>query len=105
MCRQMVFKMLGEFVEFVDDMIVRDMLSGLFPDMFLWVEVRRSRREIENLHVGMRCQKGLNGWALMPRRSVPEQQDGLVGISTDKLVEKQHRCCAIHDRRPHHDFL
>lgn len=104
MRRQMVFKLVGKFGEFSDGMVVGDMLSDLFPDLFLGVEIRRSRWEIEDFQVGMRGQKGLNGWALMPGRTVPEQQNGLGRIGTDELVEKEHRCCPIHDRRAHHDF-
>jgi len=95
---QMCLKCISQLVELRHGMIVAHRFSGGFPDMLLRVEIGSGWRQPEDLDPRVLLQEGLDHLTAMPSGSVPQQQDGLRGVSCQEHEQKEYSGCTIHDR-------
>jgi hypothetical protein len=60
------------------------------PDILLWIEVRRRRRQIDCLKSRVGCAQLLDRFTAVPGGTVPEQKQRLRGISLQLTHQKEH---------------
>ena len=94
----MVFKLVSESIKLFDGVIMTNVAPSIFPDVLLRIEVGCTWRQETDFQGWMVDEELTKGWAAMPGCTVPEEQNGLVGIGGNELVEKQHGGDPIHDR-------
>lgn len=101
----MVLEVVGQLLQVAVVMIVADGGARCFPDLLLWVEVWRRRGQIEDLEAWMRLQQLADGVASMPGCSVPEEQDGLLGVCCQQAHQEEDGCLCIHELGAQRCFL
>ena len=72
----MLFEPIRQVGKSLDGMIVNDGLTRCFPDMLLWVEVRRGSRKANQLQTGIRLQEIPDGLSRVPRCTIPQEYNG-----------------------------
>lgn len=74
------------------------------PDVLLWVQIRCGGRKLDNLQAWVRVAHGSNGWAAMPGRTIPQQQDIDIRMRLQQPLQMDGTRLGIHGQGTGDDF-
>jgi len=75
------------------------------PNVLLWVQIRRGRRELDDLQARIGLAQSTNGHAAMVGRAIPQQQDIASRMCVQDRLQMQRRRLGIHRLGARDDFV
>lgn len=86
-------------------MVVADGMTSRFPDMLLWIELRASGWEVEQVQTRMLGKEGTDSLATMPSCTVKKEEYGLSRKDGQQMAEEVDGRLAIQSRHTERDLL
>src|SRR6266511_6395495 len=86
-------------------MLMANLLTDRFPNMFLRVQVWAGGREENDFQTRVSLQHFINRLATMPGSSIPKQENGHLWIRLQNQFQMLCRNFSIHQIRTHRNFL
>ncbi len=84
----MVVKCPHQCREILAGMVMTDRITGKFPDMLLWVQLRATGREVQGLNMRMLAQIVPHDRAYVPFGAIPHAEQCSSGIDRLQMIEK-----------------